>query len=139
MTGKEAAPSLNSLIPPFACLEKRAGCSGPGRTQRGRKGRGCTGPRSPDSGQATWSMRGGVWHRLCPITQAPEAEGHRFKAVLSYTISLCLKRPDPLSQRPPQGSVYLDLTLKWLPECKHAPTTNGEHLTKEPSPCAGEQ
>lgn len=80
-----------------------------------------------------------MWHRLCPITQAAEAEGHRFKAVLSYTISLCLKRPDPLSQRPPQGSVYLDLTLKWLPECKHAPITDGEHLTKEPSPCAGEQ
>lgn len=73
-----------------------------------------------------------------PNTQAAEAEGHGFKAVLTYTISLYLKRPDPLSQRSPQGSDYLDLILKWLPECKDAPITNDENLTKESSPCAGE-
>lgn len=69
-----------------------------------------------------------------PNTQAAEAEGHRFKAVLS----LYLKHPDTLSQRSPQGSDYLNLILKLLPECKDAPITNDEHLTKEPSLHTGE-
>lgn len=45
-----------------------------------------------------WSMRGGVWHRLSPITQAAEAEGHRFKAVLSYRISLSQTPKSPFPE-----------------------------------------